>query len=454
MLRHASFQQFRAPPTSTEPPDAPLFPAAMMLDIPPSDRFHRSTARSARKSPALPEDIIIGDGITQVGNRRLGDIARPGMRVVIAFTDATRFSPDRLLMGALLSELIALGIDHDHITLLCATGLHRPMTAAERVAKLGDEIVGTMRIVDHDALDREHLTRLGEIRGLPVVVNALCAEADLLLATGVVEPHQYAGYSGGSKTIVIGCGGEATIQATHGAGMLDRPGTRLGAVDGNPFQEFVRDAGRMVGLDYVVNVLLDDDGAIIAAAAGDPDAVHDHLIAAGRGEYEIEIDRPAHIVIAGVNPAKATNLYQASRAATYLALSDGSPLLPGAPIILPAAIPEGAGDGLGERRFFEILASATSPTSLLSDLRAHGFPAGAQRAYILAQVLEGHPVIVVGAEHPDVVEACHMLAMPDLERGLALAEELARARFGIIAPRPLELLIVHNALVTLPRVGG
>ncbi|MEO5929292.1 MAG: lactate racemase domain-containing protein, partial [Candidatus Kapaibacterium sp.] len=358
------------------------------------------------------------------------------------------------LVGALLSELIALGISHDDITLLCATGLHRPMTPAERIAKLGDEIAETMRIVDHDALDNDHLTRLGEINGLPVVTNALCAEADLLLATGVVEPHQYAGYSGGSKTIVIGCGGEATIQGTHGAEMLDRAGTRLGAVDGNPFQEFVRAAGRLIGLDYVLNVLLDEDGAIIAAAAGEPDAVHDHLTATAREEYEVTIDRPAHIVIAGVSPAKGTNLYQASRAATYLALAEGAPLLPGAPIILTAPIPEGAGDGTGERRFFELLSSAKSPSALLSHLRAHGFPAGAQRAYILAQVLERHPVIVVGAEHPEIVEACHMLAAPNLESGLALAEERARKRFGIAFPEMLELLVVPNALVTLPRVVG
>ena len=397
-----------------------------------------------------PDELVIGRGIVQVGARSLAELARPGMRVVIAFTDATRYSPDRLLVGALLRELDGAGIDRDDITLLCAVGLHRPMTDAERVAKLGPELAASLRVIDHDALDAASLVDLGSIDGIPVVASRLCVEADLLLATGVVEPHQYAGYSGGAKTVVIGCGGEPTIQATHGAAMLDDPGTRLGSVAGNRFQQFIRRAGATIGLDYVINVLLDESGGLVAAAAGEPARVHDHLIAAGRGLYQVEVARPAHCAVAGVSAAKGSNLYQASRAATYLALADRTPLLPGAPIILPAAIPEGAGEGTGERRFHDILAAASSPAALVEELRRSGFPAGAQRAYILAKVLAEHPVIVAGAEHPDVVRACHMHAVAGMPEALRLAESLARARFAIPSPDPLDLLVVPNALVTLP----
>lgn len=392
------------------------------------------------------------EGIVHVGEARLAGLARPGMRVVIAFTDATRHSPDRLLVGWLLQELHNSGITSEQITLLCATGLHRPMTPQERERKLGAEIVSRVHIADHDALSPEGLVELGNVAGVPVVVSRLCAEADLLLAVGVVEPHQYAGYSGGSKTVAIGCGGEATIAATHGPAMLDDPGTRLGAIEGNPFQNVIRAAGEMAGLDYILNVLLDQDGSIIAAAAGAPRQVHDHLIALARPICEAPVSRPAHIAIAGVSQAKSVNLYQASRSATYLALSDGTPLLPGAPIILPAAIPEGAGEGTGERRFFEILSGAASPAELQERLRKSGFPAGAQRAYVLAGTLARHPVIVVGAEHPEVVAACHMIPAPDLESGLALAEPMARERFSIPAPEPLDILVVPDALMTLPRL--
>jgi nickel-dependent lactate racemase len=383
----------------------------------------------------------------------LTTLVRPGMRVVIAFTDATRACPDQWLVGELLRTLVAGGVAKHDITLLCATGLHRPSTPEERIAKLGEAIVQRYQVVDHNAQNADELVDLGPIDGLPVVVNRRCTTADLLLATGVVEPHQYAGYSGGAKTVVIGCGGEATIAATHGPQMLDRPGVRLGAIDGNPFQRFVRAAGERIGLKHVLNVLHGETGAVVGAAEGRPDAVHDYLVARARAVYETTVPRAAHVAVAGVGEAKAVNLYQASRAVTYLALADAAPLLPGAPIVLPAAIPEGAGEGAGEQRFFAALAGARSPAALLDELRRTGFPPGAQRAYVLAQVLVRHPVIVVGAQHPDIVRACHMYAAEDLEEALALAERLARAHFDLPASEPLELLHVPHALLTLPRLA-
>src|SRR5689334_2036564 len=208
-----------------------------MIDFPIPDRLRAQVVES---NP--PATITTQGSIVHAGERRLQDLVKPGMRVTIAFTDATRACPDELLIGQLFRELGELNISLPDITLLCATGLHRPMTHPERLAKLGADLVHRARIVDHNALDASSLVHLGEVDGLPVVVDRKCVEADLLIATGVVEPHQYAGYSGGAKTVVIGCGGEATIQATHSAAMLDRPGTRLGAIMNNPFQQFVRAA--------------------------------------------------------------------------------------------------------------------------------------------------------------------------------------------------------------------
>lgn len=417
-------------------------------DFPTPNRLRLHIAESG----AQHRHISLADDLVYMGRQRLADLARPGMRVTIACTDATRACPDEQLVGLLVAELASAGVAEVDITLLCATGLHRPTTPAERLAKLGPRLLERLHIVDHQAMDPGELVNLGEIDGLPVVVNRRCVETDLLLATGVVEPHQYAGYSGGAKTVVIGCGGEATIQATHGPAMLDHPGVRLGAIEGNPFQAFGRRAGARIGLAYVVNVLLNEAGEIIAAAAGEPAAVHDYLVERARQVYETPVPRPAHLALAGVSAAKAANLYQASRAATYLALTDRTPLLPGAPILLPAPIPEGAGQGAGEQRFLDILSAAESPAQLIAELRRNGFPAGGQRAYILAQVLARHPVIVAGAEHPEIVRACHMQAAPDLASGLALAENLARQHFGIAAPLPLDFLVVPHALLTLPKL--
>jgi len=212
----------------------------------------------------------------------------------------------------LLDKLVNLGVNPANITLLCATGLHRPINRAELVKKLGIDISGEFRVVNDAALDPVSLADLGDIDGYPVITNRNCVETDLLLATGVVEPHQYAGYSGGAKTVVIGCG--------------------------------------------------------------------------------------------------------------------------------------------GEQRFFDILSQADSPAQLIETLRQTGFPAGAQRAYVLAQVLVRHPVIVVGAEYPDIVEACHMHVVPHIAQGLTLAEKLARQHFALPSPNLLDFLVVPQALLTLPRL--
>lgn len=420
-----------------------------------SSRFHLLRARGYPVDVLPPESLVLESPSSPLlDSPPLRSLARPGMKVVIAFTDATRPSPDRLLVRLLLSELEQAGVRRRDITLLCAMGLHRPMRDEEFAMKLGEENMRETVTANHSASNVEDLVDLGEIDGIPVVTNRRCVEADLLLATGIVEPHQYAGFSGGAKTVVIGCGGEATIRETHGAAMLDRPGTRLGKIAGNPFQEFLRRAGRRIGLQYVLNAALNADGQMIAAACGRPDAVHDYLVAAASRSCVASVDRPVHIALAGIPPAKGTNLYQASRGATYVALADRTPLLPGGPIIIPAAIPEGAGEGKGEQRFFEALASAASPAELAERLRREGFPAGAQRAYILARVLADHPVIVAGAERPDAVRACHMEPAPDLPTALDRAEELARRAFSLSAPDKPVLLAVPNALAVIVSKEG
>ena len=173
-----------------------------------------------------------------IGSPPLGELAKPGGRVCIVFTDGTRASPDHLLVPPMLAELERAGIKDEDITLLCGTGMHRPSTQAEKIAKLGAEIVNRYQVADNEPQNPAALVDLGITRGgVPVQVHHLAVEADLLIATGIVEPHQYAGYSGGSKTLAVGAAGEALIAHTHGPAFVDDPRTRLGKIEGNPFQE-------------------------------------------------------------------------------------------------------------------------------------------------------------------------------------------------------------------------
>ncbi len=376
-----------------------------------------------------------------LGAPRLRDLARPDMQVCLVFTDATRACPDAVLASALLAELHAAGVSANHITLLCATGLHRPSTQAEKAAKLGADIVARYRIVDHDA--QHEVVSLGQTEhGIPLTINRLAAAADLLLATGVVEPHQYAGFSGGSKIVAVGVAGEPTIAHTHGPLMLDQAGVRLGNLLDNPFQAAVREAGRRACLRFVLNVVLDGEGRALAVAAGAPDAVHDHLAAVAQAASVARAAQPYDAIIVGVGFPKDQNFYQASRAATYVGLVERPALAAGGVIILPAPCPEGVGAGAGEQRFADLMrAGAHHPTQLLAELRAHGFPPGAQRAFMLAQLLERFHLVVVGCENPAELAACHVPTAPTIETALSWAA----AQQG----RDLRVALAPHALTTV-----
>lgn len=306
---------------------------------------------------------------------------------------------------------------------IASNGLHRASTLAEKIAKLGADIVARCRVVDHDA--QQDMVSLGQTEhGIPLTINRLAAAADLLIATGVVEPHQYAGFSGGSKIVAVGIAGEPTIAFTHGPTMLDQPGVRLGNLQGNPFQAAVREAGRRARLQFVLNVVLDGGGRVLAVAAGAPDAVHDHLAAAAHAASVVHAAHPYDAIIAGVGFPKDQNFYQASRAATYVGLVERPALAAGGVIILPAPCPEGIGAGTGEQRFADLMrAGADRPAHLLAEMRAHGFPPGGQRAFMLAQLLERFRLAVVGCETPAALAACHVRTAASIEDALTWAAD-------------------------------
>ena len=403
---------------------------------------------TAREADPLPD---LGKAVQSalanpVGSRPIRELVKPGGRVCIAFTDMTRSSPDHILAPALLKEVEAAGVNREAVTLLCATGMHRPSTREEKTAKLGQEVLEHYRVVDHDAGDPRNLVDLGKTEsGIPLSVNRLAFEADLLMATGIVEPHQYAGYSGGGKTVAIGAGGEALITFTHGPEMVDHPATRLGKISGNPFRRAVEEAARLAGLRFVLNVVQDEDKRPIAVFAGETEAAFEKCVEIARSVFEVPIPRQYDVAVAGVGYPKDENLYQASRAVSYLFFAPTCVVKEGGVFILPAPMPEGAGHGAGERRFFETMRSAKDMPSLLAELRRTGYPPGAQRAFIMAKVLEKNPVIVVGSKAPEVVRQAKMLPASDMD------EAFQRAA-AILGRKNLDVLIVPHALLTLPIV--
>lgn len=400
--------------------------------VPPLDDVHTAIREAVR---------------TPIGAPPLRELARGKRRVCIAVTDATRACPDSLLVPPMLDELAKAGVPDEAITILVAVGAHRPSTDAEKREKLGDAIVERYRVVDHNPHDRENLVPvLDGPDGQPFLINRLAAEADLLLATGRVEPHQYAGYSGGGKTVAIGCAGESVIVATHGPSMLDRSGVRLAQVAGNPFQDAVRQVARAAGLAWVANCVLDEDERLVAVAFGAPEAVHDHLAEIASAMCTVPIPAQVDIAIAGVGYPKDQNVYQASRAASYLQFAPTPVVRKGGVIIIPAACPEGAGQGAGEQSFLAAMQEPGGPAAVIARARREGIRPGQQRAYIMARVLEDVTVMVVGAVEPEAVRAVGCLPVVTMEEAL----DRAVSQVGL----PATALVVPHALLTLPVVTG
>lgn len=378
-----------------------------------------------------------------IGSPSLQEIAKAGDRVCIVFTDITRASPDHLLVPALLRELERAGVRDEYITLLCGIGMHRPSSDEEKNIKLGANIASRYRVIDNEPQNPEALVDLGVTPGgVPVLLHRSVVETDLLIATGIVEPHQYAGYSGGRKTVAVGAAGEALIAHTHGPAFVDHPGTRLGQIEGNPFHEAVSEAARRANLRFILNVVLDDDKRPLRVAAGDPEQAFRELVDFAKSVYEVPIYQQFDIAIGGVGFPKDVNLYQASRAPSYLFFAPTPVVRRGGFFIIPARCEEGAGTGVGEQRFFSAMRDAPDVQFILDDARRNGYPPGQQRAFVMAKVLEQSSVVIVGSQCPELVAACKMIPAATMEEAL----QLAASKLGAAC----DVLIVPHAMLTLP----
>lgn len=323
-----------------------------------------------------------------------------GRRVTVVVPDPTR----PLDLGAVLPPLFA-DLEGAQVTVMVGVGLHRPLTEAERapLEALCERAGAQLRL--HSADDPfafiTACTNLGGTdRPLPAVLHEAVVEADARVLVGIVEPHQYAGFSGGAKAVAIGCAGRATISALHGLDLLRDPGTRIGRLEGNRFQAAL---WRIVGgLDpvFAVQVVPTEPPEVFAGPARA--AFEAAAQIAGARLFE---DHPARFpaVFTAVPEAKAQSFYQASRALTYMTEVDAPVIAPGGAVILEAACPEGLGLGAGERAFAEAL--ALGPDRLLDILEGRAEPegpssGGAQRAYVLARALSRFRLALVGA--PDL----------------------------------------------------
>ena len=293
--------------------------------------------------------------------------------------------------------------------------------------------------MDHDVGEVIHL---GQWQTIPLTANRCTLEADLLVATGVVTPHLYAGYSGGAETVAIGCAGDATIEAVHAPRFIYNPLVRPGQVQGNPFQALVEESAKRAGLRFILNVVLGPTGQIEDVQAGDPQMVHQCLVFSSSSLYNRLVPQTYDVVIAGLDPPHDASLYQAVLGALFIGMAPNSPLRTGGAILVPARIPEAVGEGINAQNFFSALQGVRSLDTLITELLERGYRPGEARAFQLARLLELNEVVIVGAEFPAIVKACHLQEAADMDA----AVDLTRWLLG----DDLDVLIIPHALHTLP----
>ena len=336
-----------------------------------------------------------------IGAPKLEEVVKPGEKIAIVTSDITRPCPTWQIMQALLLHLYAAGDKREDITLVFALGSHRHHTPEEMQHLAGDLAYNEITCVDSNPDD---CINLGVTKsGTPVDITRVVAEADRRICLANIEYHYFAGYSGGAKSIMPGVSNRAAIQSNHS--MMVRPEAHAGRLAGNPIREDIEEAAAICGIDYIVNVVLDEHKQIIKAVAGDVTAAHRAGCAFFDTLYRKEISKKADIVLVSQGGApKDLNLYQTQKALDNAkhAVRDGGV------IVLIGSCKE----GLGEKTFQQWIEEATCPKDLIDRVQAD-FKLGGHKAAAIAMVLENADVyLALDAAFAKLGQDASVLAMP------------------------------------------
>lgn len=352
---------------------------------------------------------------------RLKDIAKPGEKIVIVTSDISRPLPSFDVLPSVLDELALAGVKDEDITVVFGLGSHRGHTREEMIKLVGSEVFSRVRCVDSDPLD---CVRYGiTSRGTPVDITRTVAEADRRICLGNVEFHYFAGYSGGYKAIMPGVSTPAAIQANHR--MMVREEAKAASIDGNPIREDIEEAGAMVGVDFIVNAVLDEHKKIVYSAAGDVVAAHRDACRYLDRMYLKHIEKRADIVIVSQGGApKDANLYQTQKALDNAkhAVKDGGT------VILVGACPE----GLGSKVFEEWLLEAEKPSDLTERVNK-SFKLGGHKAAAIAMVLEKAEIMLVSEMDDDFVRSIFLTPMHSVQEAFDAAIKKHGENASVIA---------------------
>jgi nickel-dependent lactate racemase len=401
-----------------------------------------------KRVPALarPEEGVRQALREPVGSPPLAELVRPAHTVAVVFSDITRPTPNHILLPAILAELAARGVPENNVALVNATGMHRPNTREELIAMLGQDVVDRYRIVQHDARDKRQQVFLSKNeRGAEIWVNGDYMEADVRILTGFVEPHIFAGYSGGGKAVLPGIAGAEIIMSNHGGRMLAHPRATWCQTQGNPVFEEVRRVALATQPAFIVNVTLNERKEVTGVFAGKMVQAHDAGIAFAENAYLQPVPRRYDIVVAtNMGYPADINLYQSVKGMSVAAQA----VKEGGAIVLAAE----CADGLGQAHYAEMLAWRQTPQELLDMVLEPGFAELEQWAIQCQTMVQVKAdLYLYSSLGPEETKETHLKHCRDIGETVAALSADFRRRNGGKEPA---ILVLPFGQLAVPRVQG
>lgn len=386
-----------------------------------------------------PEELLRQAMENPIGTSRLEELAKGKKKVVVLCSDHTRPVPSKLILPPML-EAIRRGNPQAEITLLIATGCHRGTTRQELVNKLGAEMAEKEHILIHDCAAEEDMVDLGILpSGGRLRINKAAVEADLLVAEGFIEPHFFAGFSGGRKSVLPGIAARETVYANHCSQFIDDPHARAGILEGNPIHRDMVWAARKAGLAYIVNVVLGGKGQVIGAFAGDFDEAHRAGTEFLASLCQKEAPEADIVVTSNNGYPLDQNIYQAVKgmSTAEVACRKGG-------VIVIAARCE---DGNGGEVFWRTFREEKDPKVIMDTILAtpqDKTQADQWQSQVFARVLMKCRVVLVSQAPDEMVRDLHMTPAHSLEEGLRLAQEM-------LGEPQAKILVVPQGISTILR---
>jgi len=381
-----------------------------------------------------------------VSKESLDKIAGQTSKVCLVISDITRPIPNKTILPPIIERLKTAGVSADNLVLAVGSGSHRPQSSDELAEMLGQEILGKFKVVAHNCVEKEKMVDIGKTsQGTHVALNKVVADADIRVLTGLIEPHNLSGFSGGRKSILPGVSSIETITENHSSDKLDNPKCVAGVLEGNLIHEDMEEAAKMVGVDFILNIVSNFDGNIAKVVCGDLVKAHREGVSCCYDASKVVVPEPADTVIVASGYPWDQNLYMTINGPNRIVHSPKPVLRKGGTIIVVAECSEGVGKA--HAPFYELLTKSSSIDDVLAKTcNPDFFIKDKWEAHLWARILERYEVVVVtGGITANELKKAFMRRASSLDE----AVEYALDKHGPDA----KILSLQNAIKVIPMLA-